>query len=73
MSVGISKQYLEHNVFLQLTEYADFYKDLSYSIMGWRKPGTIGAGNFDTYVYSSMQGTLESIKDILLKGRINDA
>ena len=35
--------------------------------------GTQSALNIDAYVYSSMQGTLESIKDILLKGRINDA
>lgn len=35
--------------------------------------GTGSVINIDTYVYSSMQGTLESIRDILLKGHINDA
>ena len=35
--------------------------------------GTRSILNIDTYVYSSIQGTLESIKDILIKGRINDA
>ena len=35
--------------------------------------GTQSVINIDTYIYTSMQGTLESIKDILLKGRINDA
>jgi hypothetical protein len=29
--------------------------------------------NLDTYAYSSIKGTIDSIKDILLKGRINDS
>ena len=73
MSIGIDKKYLEHKVFGQLTEYADFYKSLSFHIMSWFTQGTKAIGNIDTYVYSSMQGTLESIKDILFKGRINDS
>lgn len=35
--------------------------------------GTKAICNIDTYVYSSMQGTLESMRTILLAGRINDA
>lgn len=69
----LSKQYTEHRVFGQLTEYADFYKSLSESVMNWVTQGTRSILNLDTYVYSSMQGTLESIHDILLKGRINDS
>ena len=64
----------EHPVFKQLSEYAEFYKDLATSVMGWVTQGTMGSVlNIDTYVYSSMQGTLDSIKDILIKGRINDS
>jgi hypothetical protein len=64
----------EHPVFEQLSEYAEFYKSLSFSVMGWFTQGTIGSIlNIDAHVYSSMQGTLESIRDILGKGRINDA
>ena len=64
----------EHPVFKQLSEYAQFYKDLAFSVMGWVTQGTAGSVlNIDTYVYSSMQGTLDSIKDILIKGRINDS
>jgi hypothetical protein len=64
----------EHPVFTQLSKYAEFYKDLATSVMGWVTQGTMGSAlNIDTYVYSSMQGTLNSIKDILLKGRINDS
>ena len=69
----LNKQYTEHKVFGQLTEFADFYKSLSESVMNWVTKGTRSILNLDTYVYSSMQGTLESIHDILLKGRINDS
>lgn len=73
MIAKLNKQYTEHSVFEQLTEYADFYKSLSESAMNWVTHGTRDILNLDTYVYSSMQGTLESIHDILIKGRINDS
>jgi hypothetical protein len=73
MRNALNKEYLEHTVFGQLTEYADFYRSLSDSTMSWISQGTNSAINIDTYVFSSMQGTLESINDILFKGRINDA
>ncbi|RLG15225.1 hypothetical protein DRN69_03370 [Candidatus Pacearchaeota archaeon] len=69
----IDKTYKEHLVFGQLAEYATFYKNLSFSIFRFITQGTGSACNIDTYVYSSIQGTLESIKDILLNGRINDS
>ena len=73
MTKNLSKEYREHVVFNQLEEYADFYKSLSFHIMSWIRGGTRSAINLDTYVYSSIQGTLESIKLILTDGRINDA
>jgi hypothetical protein len=73
MRNALNKEYLEHSVFRQLTEYADFYRSLSDSTMSWISQGTNSAINIDTYIFSSTQGTLESIHDILLKGRINDA
>ncbi len=69
----MDKTYLEHSVFKQLSIYADFYEKLAYSIMFFISEGTQSVVNIDTYVFSSMQGTLESINDILKKGRINDA
>lgn len=69
----MDKKYKEHPVFQQLAEYAEFYKDLAFIVMGWVTQGTTSIINVDTHVYSSIQGTLESIKDILIKGRINDA
>ena len=68
----MDKTYQEHPVFEQLSDYAEFYEDLAIIIMGWVTQGTTSIINIDTYVYSSIQGTLESIKDILIKGRIND-
>lgn len=65
--------YKNHHVFEQLSKYAEFYKNLSFSIMGFVSQGTESFLNIDTYVYSSIQGTLESIRDILIQGRINDA
>lgn len=69
----IDNTYKEHHVFKQLSEYADFYKSLAFSVFGFITQGTKAICNIDSYVYSSIQGTLESIKDILIKGRINDS
>ena len=70
---NLSKAYLEHNIFKQLLEYSEFYKNLSFSIMKFISTGTGSLINIDTYFYSSVQGTLESINLILSKGRINDS
>jgi hypothetical protein len=69
----IDESYKSHPVFIQLSEYAEFYKNLSFSIFSFVTQGTKAICNIDSYVYSSIQGTLESIRDILIKGRINDA
>ena len=50
-----------------------FYEQLSMSVFSFTTMGTKAICNIDTYVYSSMQGTLESMTTILLAGRINDA
>lgn len=67
------KAYREHRVFADLDQYAHFYESLAMSVLSFVSMGTKAVYNIDTYVYSSMQGTLESIKVILLAGRINDA
>ena len=69
----VDELYKNHPVFTQLAEYVNFYKKLSFSIFGFVTLGTKTIHNIDSYVYSSIQGTLESIRDILIKGRINDA
>lgn len=40
--------------------------------MSFATVGTTALVNMDTYIYSSMQGTVDSIKLLLEKGRIND-
>jgi len=69
----IDKDYLEHKVFDQLQYYANFYINLALRIMGFIPHGTNKIFNTDTYMYTSIQGTLESIKNILKNGRINDS
>jgi hypothetical protein len=56
-----------------LDELKNFYKLFSFSIFGFITLGTKSICNIDSYFYSSIQGTLESIQIILKNGRINDA
>lgn len=67
------KVYKDHCVFSELRRYIGFYDKLSMSVFPFATIGTKFICNIDTYVYSSMQGTLESMTTILLAGRINDA
>lgn len=66
------ERYLGHKVFYELDEYIDFYKNLSGSVMMFATMGTTSLISIDTYVYSSIQGTVDSIKTLLRIGRIND-
>lgn len=67
------EEYKNHPVFSKLNKILNFYKMLSFSVFGFLTQGTNAIYNIDSYFYSSIQGTIESIKDILKKGRINDA
>jgi hypothetical protein len=67
------KAYTEHRVFKELDLYANFYQQLATSVIQFVSMGTRAIWNIDIYAYSSMQGTIESIKAILIAGRINDA
>lgn len=69
----LEKEYTEHSIFEQLKYYSEFYDSLSFSIMRWSSMGTKAILNLDTYTYSSIKGTINSITEILSKGRINDA
>jgi hypothetical protein len=69
----LDEAYEDHKVFRQLSDYSDFYKSLSFSVFGFVTLGTKAVCNIDSYVYSSVHGTLESIKHALLNRRISDA
>lgn len=66
-------KYQSHAVFAELERHIGFYEHLAHSVFQWVSSGTSAIGNIDSYVYSSIQGTLASIKTILRVGRINDA
>ncbi len=68
-----NKEYAEHAIFDDIKNYVDFYELFSDSIMSFPTMGTKSIINIDTYVYSSIQGTLESIQHVLKNGRIGDA
>ncbi|MCL1080339.1 hypothetical protein L2734_19695 [Parashewanella spongiae] len=65
------EKYKEHKVFSELDEYIDFYHRLSMSVTFFATMETTAIG-MDSYVYSSIQGTVDSMKALLEKGRIND-
>lgn len=69
----LDNSFKKHHVFEDLGRYIEIYKDLSFSVFGFITIGTKAACNIDSYVFSSMQGTLDSIKNILSNGRINDS
>jgi hypothetical protein len=68
-----SQEYQNHTVFSELESHIAFYKSLAGSVFQWVTMGTRAICNIDSYVFSSIQGTLASIRTILGVGRINDA
>jgi hypothetical protein len=68
-----TSEYQSHKIFKLCEEYAEFYEQFSFSIMGFTQPGTKSIINMDSYIYTSMAGTLESISLILEKARVGDA
>lgn len=70
---NLDNEFTKHCVFNQLADYIDFYDMLSYTTMGFASTGVIGVINLNTHVFSSIKGTVDSIKLVLSNGRINDA
>ena len=69
-TTNIGKDYKEHSVFNQLDDFIRFYDSLSYTTMGFISGGVIGVLNLNTHVFTSIKGTLDSIKLVLSNGRI---
>jgi len=67
------KEYQSHPVFTDLDRYVAFYESLAHSVFQFTTMGTKAICNIDSYVFSSIQGTLTSIRTILRDGKINDA
>lgn len=68
----MQRSFLEHPVFPLLEQVADFYGGLSYTTMHWVTFGS-RAINFNTYIYGSIKGTINSMKLVLTYGKVNDA
>lgn len=58
----LGKEYSDHKVFRQLSEFVNFYDSLAHMTMRFMSPGTKAILNLDMYVFSSIKGTLNSIK-----------
>lgn len=67
------EDYLNHKVFEDLKFMKKFYDSISMSCFCFVAKGTYGIANYASYVYSAIEGTLDSITILLEKGRINDA
>ena len=65
--------YLKHKVFDDLKYMKEFYDSISMSCFSFVATGTHGITNYASYVYSAIEGTLDSITILLNNGRINDA
>jgi hypothetical protein len=66
-------EYQNHTVFSELDRHIAFYRNLAESVFPWVTMGTKAICSIDSYVFSSIEGTLASIRTILADGRINDA
>ena len=71
--MNINYNHLQHKVFDDLKYAVDFYKALSFGVMMYPKMETKRVLNIDTYIFSSIQGTLDSIQTLLELRRINDS
>ncbi len=67
------EEYQNHTVFGDLERYVAFYESLAHSVLGFVSVGTRAICNIDSYLFSSVRGTLASIQAVLRDGRINDA
>lgn len=67
------ESYLKHKVFDDLKYMMEFYDSISMSCFSFVASGTHGITNYASYVYTAIEGTLDSISILLSKGRINDA
>ena len=70
----LPKEYREHEIFRNLDSIKDFYDFLSYSSFSFLPEGLIGTfPNIDTYIFSSIKGTIDSVCLLLKNAHINDA
>ena len=69
----IRDEYDNHDIFATLDKIVHFYFMLSQNTIGWVSTGIMSEISPDTYVFGSICGTVESIKQLSAGGRIADA
>ena len=65
--------YQNHPVFELIEHMKEYYDGLFDTCFHFIPEGTLGAGNYASYVYLSLYSTLDSIRLLLKAGHINDA
>lgn len=68
-----SKEYQDHPIFGDLDYFVQFYGFMADRTAMYLATGLRSVLSLDTYVFSSIQGTLESISILLRAGMMNDA
>ncbi|HYF69064.1 MAG TPA: hypothetical protein VD884_13065 [Ohtaekwangia sp.] len=69
----MDEKYTNHAVFKDLGTYGQFYEDISDRTIDFTTDGLQHPFSMETYAFTSISGTLHSVKDTLYKGRIGDA
>ena len=70
---GLDEQYKSNKIHQLLKEIEEFYNHISYSTFKWGSVGVTSIINIDTYFFSSLQGTIKTLKSSVQSGQINDA
>lgn len=68
-----SREYQNHPIFEDLDYFVEFYEHLAHQTFRFLARGTRAVFSMDSYVFSSIQGTLDSIRMLLRAGMMNDA
>lgn len=68
-----SEAYQGHPIFQDLDSFVEFYEDLGYQTWTYLSEGTRAVFGLDSFVFSSIQGTLDSVRMLLRAGMMNDA
>ncbi len=70
---GLGKDYYSHKIFCLMDDIIAFYDFLSINSIGTQGTILTSRLGISNIIYSSLQGTIESIKYLSTAGRLNDA
>ncbi len=69
----VPEEFAAHQIFKEIDQTISVYESLSDLVFGQITPTRSFIGNLDSCFFDSIEGTVESIKTVLLTGRIADA